>query len=545
MKLQSSRTTNILLLAILVMAAVLRLNHITQPFTDYASWRQASTAMMADNFYRRNWNIFYPEVSWNGPGPSYQGREFQTITYISALLYTVLGQHDWIGRGVAVAFGVWGVFALYQLVRQVWDEEHAIAAAAMMAILPGSIFVERSFLPDPAMVSLVVTGFWLLATYLNTKQWKYLILATVIATWGFLTKLPGLIVGIPMLHAIWTISRQKQMLQRKRILAIVVAAICSLITVITYYLWVRHLAMTYPPYHFAGSDNWIWDSGLQDWLKKKYFLHKLYWNYDRWIWTKPGIVLVLLGLVLRPPQLPSGSTSHLASDRPVKLPWLFHWWMLAGCIYYLIGAKELVINSWNFHILNPAAAVLSGHTLLTIAALARRFGRSPACLASITAILLIVVGVGQKNLQKMYFPPEPGWNATESYRMGLALRQVSQPDDLVVTVPNDIGEPVAVYYSSRRGWVFPPPWPEVSWTSLVPDEEAIRLFEELRQQGADWFGIVNEHRNQLWQNNPQFMRYIERTCKLQQISPGWVIYRILAPESLKASSFDLWELQAS
>jgi hypothetical protein len=47
-----------LLIAILLIAAFLRLNHINQPLSDAFSWRETSTAMMADNFYHRNWNIF-------------------------------------------------------------------------------------------------------------------------------------------------------------------------------------------------------------------------------------------------------------------------------------------------------------------------------------------------------------------------------------------------------------------------------------------------------------------------------------------------------
>src|SRR5215471_12398938 len=104
-----------LIFLILLVGAALRLEHVTQPFVDKFSWREASTAMMAQNFFRGQWNILYPEVDWGGPGPNYQGREFQTVTYIAALLYKIVGQHDWVGRCVAVAFGLWGIFALYQL----------------------------------------------------------------------------------------------------------------------------------------------------------------------------------------------------------------------------------------------------------------------------------------------------------------------------------------------------------------------------------------------------------------------------------------------
>src|SRR5688572_9471487 len=101
------------IILILVLAAALRLNNITQPFVDDNAWREASVAMMAQNFYRTSWNIFYPEVNWVGPGLGYQGREFQTVSYIAALFYVLFGQHDWIGRCVAVAFGLLGIFALY------------------------------------------------------------------------------------------------------------------------------------------------------------------------------------------------------------------------------------------------------------------------------------------------------------------------------------------------------------------------------------------------------------------------------------------------
>src|SRR5215470_1310591 len=86
---------------IVLVAAILRLEDLRQPLNDVFSWREASTAMMADNFWQHSWNIFYPEVSWTGPGPSYQGREFQIFSYSVAILQAIFGWHDWLGRLVA------------------------------------------------------------------------------------------------------------------------------------------------------------------------------------------------------------------------------------------------------------------------------------------------------------------------------------------------------------------------------------------------------------------------------------------------------------
>lgn len=535
MRFKFLKQRNYLLLIILVIGAVLRLNHIAQPFTDYISWRQTSTAMMADNFYRTNWNIFYPDVSWDGPGPSYQGREFQTITYISALLYVILGQHDWIGRGVAVAFGIWGIFALYQLVRQVWGENYALAGAAVMAILPGSVFIERSFIPDPVMVSLVVTAFWMLVKYLNTDKIHYLILGTLIGTWGFLTKIPGLIIGIPMLYTVFTILSKKHQLNAKKLIPIAISAISILLPVIFYYLWAKHLSETYPPYHLAGGGNWIWDYSLKEWIDKQYYFPALTWNFNRWIWTQPFTLLVLLGIVLPPPysKYSGEDKKSFSSENLIRLPWIFHWWVLGFSIFYFIGAKELVSNAWNFHSLNPAAAAFAGHALIKINNYLSYLLKKPASLGVIVTILFLIGGFGQQKLNDMYFPPEPEWDSTQSYKMGLVLKELSKPGDLVVTIPNDIGEAVPIYYSSRRGWVFPPPLTDINWSKMVEDKQAIQLFEDLRRKGADWFGIVEAHREQLWLEHPVFMEYLTKTCSLVREDPSWgVIYRIPDDDTL-------------
>jgi 4-amino-4-deoxy-L-arabinose transferase-like glycosyltransferase len=505
---------------IVVLGAALRLYQVTQPFTDAFSWRETSVAMMADNYLHRSWNIFYPEVSWYGPGPGYQGREFQTVSYTAALLYLVFGQQDWIGRGVAILFGLWGIFALYQLVRRTWDEPHALAAAAVMAVLPGAVIVDRSFLPDPAMVALVVTSFWMFIVYLQTERLRYLLLAAVIGAWGFSTKIPGLIVGLPMAYAALAILGRRAFAPRK-LLAFGAFAVLTLAPVAAYYLWARHLARSYPPYHFAGDGNWLWQDGLARWIEQDYFLPKLVKHYVGWIWTAPVIALFAIGLVSGPPNL------QAQGDARGKPRWLFHLWFLAGLIYYCFGAQELTENPWNFHVVNPAAAVLAGHALIILAGLARQAARWAAWAVPALALALILV-YGQAGLADWYKP-----YSAQSYQMGLALDQVAQPADLVVTVGHSFGDPVAIYYSQRRGWGFPPADPAYAWDRLPEnDGDSIRFLEELRAKGAGWLGIVGEHRKEIWQEHPALASYIERTCELTDKTDDYSIYRIRAPGEL-------------
>lgn len=507
---------------ILLLALGLRLYQVAQPFTDAFSWRETSVAMMAENYFRTSWNIFYPTVNWSGPEPGYQGREFQTVSYIAALLYLVFGQVDWIGRTVPLLFGVWGVFALYQLVRRVWDAEHALAAAAIMAVLPGGVLIDRSFLPDPAMVALVVTSFWMLVAYLQTERPRFLVLAGLIGAWGFCTKIPGLIVGLPMLYAALAILGRR-ILRPKQLAALAGFGLIALAPVAAYYLWARHLALTYPPYHFAGDGNWVWQDGLAVWLQKGYFLAALWRHYKEWIWTAPVIMLVAIGIIARPPL-----ARQEAGQEPLQARWVFHWWLFAGLIYYGIGAQELTANPWNFHILNPAAAALAGHALVLVALLARRLIHRAAAPVAVVAILVTVVVFGQVGLKDWYRP-----YSDQSYRMGLALSSMSQPGELVVTVGHSYGDPVPIYYSQRHGWGFPPADPAYAWDRLPSDDnQAISWLEDLRGKGGRWLAIVGERRKEIWRQHPALASEIERTCELKADTDDYLIFRMLSPAEL-------------
>jgi len=522
---------NILLLGgILVVGALLRFNNITQPFTDAFSWRQASTAMMASNFYHRSWNIFYPEVSWTGPSPGYQGREFQTVSYIAALLYMLAGEHEWVGRTVAVLFGVWGIFALYQLVRRVWNEEHALLSAAVLALLPSSVFIDRSFLPDPAMVALMTTSVWMLVAYLQTERFSFLLLSGVTGAWGLLSKLPGLIVTSAMIYATLTIVPVRDKRNHKKLAMVGIVAMLCLLPAISYYLWALHLGSTYPPYHVAGNGNWLWNEGLRRWLDQYYFLPRLGRIFNHWLWTQPVTILVTLGVIL--PFLGRGpmvQSDDFESRRRIsaRAPWLFHWWLFGGVLCYLIAAKELVSNVWNLEIINPPAAALASHAILTMAS-----GTTKIKSASIKSLLKTVVLMmslatiaffGARLLRILYLP-----YAEQSYELGLALREASQPQNFVITIPNDLGNPVAIYYSRRRGWPFPPPTQDRDIIELpAEDGESIQMFEDLRTQGAAWLGIVAAQQALLRRRHPSLLTHFERSSRLYRSDPKWVIYSII------------------
>jgi hypothetical protein len=167
---------------------------------------------------------------------------------------------------------------------------------------------------------------------------------------------------------------------------------------------------------------------------------------------------------------------------------------LAACRSLLLHwSKELVENPEFTYSHSPVAAPLGTWYRSSCRIIFQGFEKfrsglssrlQQSVILSLTAFLLlfIIMLAGQKGLRWMYFP-----YAEETYQLGLALRDVTQPDDLVITLANDLGDPVGIYYSQRRGWVFPPAEPGQSWGRLMDnDNENIRLRRASEGGAVDW-----------------------------------------------------------
>jgi len=514
-----SASSVLALILIILVGALLRLEHITQPFDDKFSWREASTAMIAQNFYGGHWNILYPEVDWGGPGPNYQGREFQTVTYIAAILYNVFGQHEWVSRCVTVSFGLWGIFALYQLIRRVWDDERALVSAGLMSVLPGAVYIERSFLPDPAMVALAITSLWMLVAYCQTERMHYLVLSALVGCLGILTKLPGIIIGLPAIYAIYAILGRRAV-KRQKLFGLLSTAVSVLIVISGYYLWARHLSLTYPPYHFAGQHQFISLEKIGDWIRHYYFLPKLMNQIFGWLWTWPFAILALIGLPLSPSKVEKGEPGTKGA------PWFFHWLGVALVIQYLVEARHLVEDPNNMHLFNPFAAAMAGNAIVTVFRFIQRGGVQTPKIIALIGVIVIVGLVGRQQIKSRYNP-----SYASSYHIGVAVNKIADPNDLIISFGLN---PCTIYYSKLRGWLFPPT--EVWHTPLGWDygELDIKALISLWERGAKWLVIANSNDGYINANDfkggrgKNLWMYIQSNFELYDESEDGMIFRLPA-----------------
>jgi 4-amino-4-deoxy-L-arabinose transferase-like glycosyltransferase len=524
------RETLLWLGVVLVIAAALRLPHITQPLVDAFSWREASTAMMADNFGPGRWNIFYPDVSWVGPEPGYQGRELPLQAFITALLNHAFGWRDWSGRAVSVSFGLFGVVVFFFLTRRTLGPRRGLFAALMLALLPGAAFIDRAYLPDPVMLALTLSGLLLLVLYAQTRRLLLLYGAAIVLALGLLAKLSGLPILAPAAYVLYEAGRRRTWTRAER-LHLAAAAALFAAPIVAYYCWAVYLGTHTPPYHVAGV-GYVWQDPAE-FFRQRFYISELRTQMSQRFAGPAIILLTAAGLFVRPQTDASETVAF-------RLPWLFEVWLAASAVFFAIAAREFANNPWNLMFVAPPVAGLAGRALAAlvgeVAPLPRRLreARPLFLLGVVTAVLFVLAAGIVKERREPY--------SDNDRAMGMRLAELSAPGDLVVTAAVDIGNPIAIYYSRRRGWVFPPGGlcppggaaPESNWTLLEDDARAIARLDTLRAAGADWFGLnkgaTDARGVRLVEASPRLLAHLEAASSYVEDQPHFRIYRLTALE---------------
>jgi hypothetical protein len=165
-----------------------------------------------------------------------------------------------------------------------------------------------------------------------------------------------------------------------------------------------------------GQGKFLWDNGIHAWLSNYYFLSE-FWRAANFLWGLPFIALAIVGSLL--------------SRRPEKghmAPWLFHAWLIALVIRYLIEAKHLVADVPNLHLFSPVLAAFAGQALVGLANGNIPFGNkeSQAFLSIMVFCGATIFGQVQTHSAYQHF-------YRDHYILGRNVAELSRPTELIIT----------------------------------------------------------------------------------------------------------------
>ena len=476
------------------MAIALRLKGIHDPILDHPGWRQGDTASIARNFARLNFNVMYPQTTYNGPPPNYVELELQIVPFFAATLYKIFGIHEVFGRLISIAFSVGTVAVIALFGRWLFSSPLAgLIGAFFFAVYPGSAYYGRTFTPDTAMVFFLTAALYAVTRFLLENERmdpRALARVTALLTFAYLAK-PVAVVGVvPVLAAVWERARSGL---TTRVSALIVLVVAPLLV-----LWFYDRRV-------ASYAEWHWASGITR-LHVLPALLAAFSGVPAFV-QKAGQFREAIGM-FRASIL--GSLGFwLALGSFVALGWIearsksVLWsWLGAGLLYVFVVVTVERVDYYMLLLVPPCALVTGG----ALAAYVRSISEMTVAAAARYALIAVVPVLGVVVLLTGVATAAPYYAYNKAaYRNAVALDRVLDRDALVV-----IGHygPDVQYYVDRFGWEEDP----ALWTPF-DEESAIR-------KGARYFISIEDNR---LRRNIELCAWMQRFPQLQPVEE-WPVY---------------------
>jgi predicted membrane-bound mannosyltransferase len=446
--------------AILIILAgfLARLINITQPILEVAGWRQCYTASIARNFYYSGMNVFYPQVLASGNTEGYiGGSEFNIYPFAVAILYKLFGIHESLGRLVSIIAFCGGAFFLYKLTRKYAGSTTGLITLLFYTFNPYIFFYSRSFQPESTMLFFSITMLYFFSEWIDREGWWRFALMTFCATFAFLTKIPTICLGLPLLYLCLKKYKLNILTQWKLWLFAILSLTITL-------LWYKHAN------YLKSIDNLSVNSLSFSYYMKYsvYFLTNLHF-YEKVFYAEVfekdliyiGGVFLVLGIIF---------TLKKKEFRYI------HYWLLAIIIYFFIAAKEVEWHTYYTMPIIVPASVFVGYALSNSLKLITAYNITG--IRKIVLQLLFVIMVVA--LPLISYHKITGRYKTKRVEKdypvqiaGKIVDETARENDLVIGCI--WGGPELLYYCNRRGW------------TMDANTCSIERIEGLKQEGADYF----------------------------------------------------------
>ncbi|MBI4130840.1 glycosyltransferase family 39 protein [Candidatus Roizmanbacteria bacterium] len=346
------KTEQIILLAVIVVAFLVRLYKIDNPVADWHSWRQADTSAVTRNFVKFGFNPLVPRyddisnVQTGQDNPmGYRFVEFPLYNAISYVVYVFFSR--WFGsiefweRMVSIALSLGTLSFIVLLVKKYIATSAALWSGLFFALLPFSVYYGRTILPEN-MLLFTSTGLlyffseWAEDTRSVKRSYLFFVLSIVFGASALLIKPVAAALLLPLVYQL--IVGQKQKLKP----SMIVLFLLFLVLIVTpLWLW-RNWMRQFP----EGIPAWDWllnGDGIR--LKGAFFYWLFAERLAKLILGYYGVFFLVTGILT------------LKSD---VRGWFLHMWAIAMLAYLTIVATGNVKHDYYQIFILPVVAMYAG-----------------------------------------------------------------------------------------------------------------------------------------------------------------------------------------
>lgn len=181
----------IVIAALFLLGALIRLIDLTDPPLDFHSTRQLRNSIVARGLYYQMLPEADPELREKAisQGRSVGQYEPPLLERLVAVTYLAAGQEiPWVSRLYTTLFWLVGGAALFDLARRMTNIDGAVIATGFYLLLPFAAQASRSFQPDPGMVMWFTLFLYFIYRWSEDQRWRWVVLAGLSAGLAALTK---------------------------------------------------------------------------------------------------------------------------------------------------------------------------------------------------------------------------------------------------------------------------------------------------------------------------------------------------------------------
>lgn len=459
----SERPRRLLLAAILVASALVRLHHLSAPMADSLQAKQVYIANKARSIARAPMNPLRNTLDFldDRGGRTTLIEEVPLYTGLLGLGYRLAGEREWVGHALSLAGTLAALGAFFALVRREWDDRAAITATILLSATPLLIFYGRAVLPDPWMLAGMLASAACYRRYLDEGGRRWLAAAAMAGLGAASFKYFGLMVLLPLAEMAWRKSGTPRAVLSRPFLVLTAVMI---VPIAAWMVLVFHQAPN------PLRSGWV-DGKVTPYLilqAPETFATKAFWAglFGRFPLRDCGPVTAILM-----------AAGIVAAARSRKSPPGFLWaWTAMGLVFYVLLGPKLRDHDYYEMMMLPAAALWATIGLHALASLAP--SPNPARSGVVAAVLGLAVVVQSPWISGGMFRQDEGKLA-----LAARLRELSPPGGRVVAIGPGIEFPTVVHYSQLEGWPVHSP-------SLPPDWRA-RL-DRYRAGGAGLVAVYFE-----------------------------------------------------
>jgi len=418
-----------LLIAIALLAFVLRMYRVNTPLLDWHSWRQADTASVTREYQKNGIDILHPkyhdvsDIPSGIPNPEgYRMVEFPLYNVLVAGILEIVPALPLVptSRVISALFSIGTLLSLFFLTKSYYGKKAGYLAAFFFAVVPYSIFYSRVVLPEPMMVFLSTFSITTFRYFLKRNSNRLYALSLLSLALSFLLKPFTAFLAPVYLVMLLQERTLKELARDLRLYIFPVVAIAPFL------LWRKWISQF--PEGIPASDWLLNGNGIRfrpAWVR--------WLGYERI--TK--MILGYVGVLTLP-------ISLLVSLKKKEF-FIASWW-LGIALYFTVIATGNVQHDYYQALLTPIIAITLAHAVLVTDKFLSKKINPLVSIGTLLVFTIFMLFLSWQQIKGFF-----NINHPEYSEVGEKVKELIPADALIVATQYG-GDTAFLFQTDHRGW---------------------------------------------------------------------------------------------